>query len=150
MKHIVLAVAFVSVMLYAVVAFGQTPPPPPTPYDPYSLSNFGVRSQARCAWYEFWCSDSVYKNPNVSPNTKRKLYEHDPSVCHCAECRRARLAAGIEYMGLDPVYPPRRRVVPPPPVSTPYQPPRPLSETFRAWCASTNSFIPRYQCPDKK
>ena len=146
MKHTVLAIAFVSVILCAVVAFGQTPPPG---YDPYNLSNFGVRPQPRCAWYDLWCSESVYKNPNLSPNTKRKLYEHDPNVCQCAECRRARLAAGVEYQGLTPYYDytPRRRVVPPPPVSTPPKP-----RGYGGWfiyCNSTNSVITRDECPDK-
>ena len=147
MKHTVLAIAFVSVILCAAVAFGQTPPPQPTPYDPYSLSNFGVKAQPRCAWWEYWCSESVYRNPNVSPNTKRKLWEQDPTVCHTDECRRARLAAGIEYMGLDPLPQPRRRVVPPPSVYTPR--PQSLYRSFRAWCAATQTFIPRDQCPEK-
>ena len=50
-----------------------------------------------------WCSESVYRNPNVSPNTKRQLWEQDPNICHTEECQRARLAAGIEYHGLDPI-----------------------------------------------
>ena len=39
----------------------------------------------------------------MSPNTKRELWEQDPNICHTEECQRARLAAGIEYYGLDPV-----------------------------------------------
>jgi hypothetical protein len=138
MKHTVLAIAFVSVILCAAVAFGQTPPCAP------GLTGFTCRQAAKqaCPWYAYWCND------RLSPVTKRKLYEHDPNVCHCDECRRARLAAGIEYMGLDwPVYTPRRRVIPPPL----YTPPKPQSlyGSFRAWCAATQTFIPRDQCPEK-
>jgi hypothetical protein len=149
MKHTVLAITFVSIMFFAVVAFGQTPPPLPPRYDPYSLSSFGVKPRPVCAWYEFWCSESVYWNQRLSPETKRKLSEHDPNVCHCSECRRARLAAGVEYQGLTPYYDymPRRRVVPPPPV---YTPPKPRDYGgFYIYCSSTNSVITRDQCPDK-
>ena len=39
MKHILRSVVFVSVLLCAAVALGQTPPPTPPPaYDPYSYS----------------------------------------------------------------------------------------------------------------
>ena len=147
MKYVSLAFAFLAVLFCAVVALGQTPPPQPKPYDHYSLSNFGVKPRPVCAWYEFWCSDSVYRNPNLSPVTKRKLWEQDPTVCHTDECRRLRLAAGIEYMGLDPLPQPRRRVVPPAPV---YTPPKPRGYGgFYIYCRSTNSVITRDECPDK-
>jgi hypothetical protein len=94
-----LIVFIVGLLLCAAVAFGQTPA-----YDPYDLRTFGTQAKPACAWY-YWKCDKL------SPTTKRKLYEHDPTVCHCAECRRARLAAGIEYMGLEPpsVYTPPER-----------------------------------------
>jgi hypothetical protein len=103
MKHVLLAVAFIAVLFCASEALGQTPPPQP--------------------WYFRW----------LSPVTRKKLHAHDPRVCHCDECRRMRLAAGIEYQGLGP-YPlptpgpiPRRHVPPPdtlirPPVYTPPKP----------------------------
>ena len=140
MKYVLFAIAFVSLLLCAAVAVGQTPTPPT--YDPYSYS-YAPTPQPRCAWWEYWCND------RLSPTTKRKLYEHDPNVCHCAECRRARLAAGVEYQGLTPYYDytPRRRVVPPPPV---YTPPKPRGYGgFYIYCRSTNSVITRDECPDK-
>jgi len=148
MKHVLLIAAFVSLLFSPAAAFGQTPPPARPTHDPYDLSNF-TRQAPRCAWWEYWCNESVYRNPNLSPVTKQKLYEHDPNVCHCAECRRARLAAGVEYQGLTPYYDytPRRRVVPPPPV---YTPPKPRGYGgFYIYCRSTNSVITRDQCPDK-
>ena len=144
MKRVALTVAFVAILLSATAAFGQTPPCPP------GLQGFACRHPPapRCGWWEFWCSESVYKNPNPSPNTKRRLFEHDPNVCHCAECRRARLAAGVEYQGLTPYYDytPRRPVVPPPSVYTPSKPRG--HGGFYIYCRSTGSVITRDQCPD--
>ena len=147
MKHILLIAAVVSLLFSPAAGLGQTPPPQPA-YDPYSLSTL-IRPAPRCAWYEFWCSESVYRNPNLSPNTKRQLWEHDPNVCHCPDCVRARLAAGVEYQGLTPYYDytPRRRVVPPPPV---YTPPKPRGYGgYLIYCRGTNSVVTRDQCPDK-
>ena len=117
MKHIVLAVAFISVMFCSAVAFGQAPEKP-KPVVPYSYAP-PPRAAATCWWWES-CSVSTPRDQNLSPVTKRKLYEHDPSVCHCDECRRMRLAAGIEYMGID-IF--RVHVPPPTPLdATRYQP----------------------------
>jgi len=119
MKHVLLIAAFVTLLFSPAAAFGQTPPPARPTYDPYDLSNY-TRQAPRCAWWEYWCSESVYRNPNVSPVTKKKLYDNDPSICHTDECRRLRLAAGIEYMGIDI---PRVHVPPPTPLdATRYQP----------------------------
>jgi hypothetical protein len=156
MKHILLIAAFVSLLLSPTAALGQTPPP--TTYDPYDLSNF-TRPVPRCAWWEYWCSESAYRNPNLSPVTKRKLYEHDPNVCHCDECRRARLAAGIEYMGYKPYRVPTPGLIPPvytptpvvPRTKTPAVPPlQPWRSQMLIYCRSTNSVITRAECPDKR
>ena len=159
MKHVLLAFAFIAVLFSPAAALGQTPPPARPTYDPYDLSNF-TRPVPRCAWWEYWCSESVYRNPNVSPNTKRQLWEQDPNICHTEECQRARLAAGIEYYGLDPIRKPRLRVPPPPvytptPVvprtNTPAVPPlQPWRSQMLIYCRSTNSVITRAECPDKR
>ncbi|MFO7695348.1 MAG: hypothetical protein R6V57_19855 [Vicinamibacterales bacterium] len=99
MKHILFAVAFVSVLLTADVTLGQTAstgkPAAPHGSGPKPQPAPQVRS-----WWETVPAD----RPNLAATTKRTLYEHSPLVCHCDECRRARLAAGIEYLG--PLYAP--------------------------------------------
>lgn len=135
MKHIGLAVVGVAILLSANAAFGQTPCPP-------GLAGYTCRHPpaSRCAWCEVWCSESVYRNPNLSPTTKRKLYEHDRSVCHCDECRRARLAAGIEYMGIGK---PRVHVPAPPRVYTPTTPYEPYV------CCSGVGIVRKSACPGR-
>ena len=150
-KHIVLIAAFVSLLLSPAAAFGQTPPPAQPTYDPYSLSTL-VRPAPRCGWWEFWCSDAVYRNPNVSPVIKRKLYEHDPRVCHCDVCRRMRLAAGVEYDGLDRSYP-RPVPTPPPSIVSKFAPkPKPVdTPSFKVdrlvWCSATSRIVNESDCP---
>lgn len=99
-----LIVFTIGLLLCAVVAFGQTVQQMPYSYDPYSITTLTKRPAVRhCTWLDVDCWSKL------SPVTKEKLYSHDPNVCHCAECRRARLAAGIEYMGIDkPVYTPMK------------------------------------------
>jgi hypothetical protein len=153
MKHVELAVAFVAVLLSAAVALGQTPPPtpPPAPYNPYSYS------YAPTPTPQPWYYDAMAWL-NLSPVTKKKLYDNDPTVCQTDECRRARLAAGIEYMGYKPYRVPTPGLTPiMPPVYTPYIPPRPVYTPpkprgyggFYIYCRSTNSVITRDECPDK-
>lgn len=116
MKHIVVAITFLVATFCSTMAFGQTPEKP-KPVVPYSYAP-SPRPAATCWWWQD-CRVYTPRNPNLSPTTKRKLYEHDPGVCHCDECRRMRLAAGIEYMGLDK---PGVHVPPPPRVYTPITP----------------------------
>ena len=144
MKRILLIAAFVFSLFSPAAALGQASQPARPTYDPYDLSNY-TRPAPRCAWYEFWCSESVYLNPNVSPNTKRQLWEQDPNICHTEDCQRARLAAGVEYMGLDPVVRPPLRV--PRPVYTPVQPYKvyPLR-----WCRSLMNYTPRQRVPGQE
>ena len=156
MKHILRCVVFVTVLVCGAAAFGQTPPPAPPPAnDPYSYSYLPPRPV--CGWWEFWCGDSVYRNPNLSPVTKKVLYGHDPRVCHCDQCRRLRLAAGVEYQGLDlGVTPPlpAPQLFPPPKRPNVYTlPESPAQQRWRSqmlvFCRSTNSVIARGECPEK-
>ena len=145
-----LIVLTIGLLLCAVVAFGQTPPPG---YDPYSYS-YSPTIQ-RCAWYEFWCSESVYRNPNVSPVIKRKLWEEDPNVCHTDECRRMRRAAGIEYDGITrrPYKPPVLPDVYTEPLYTPVPKPRaPFTPTVDrlVWCEATSLIVMASRCPSEK
>ena len=145
MKRVALTVAFVAILLSATAAFGQAPPCPP------GLEGFTCRHPPapRCGWWEFWCSESVYRNPNLSPVTKRKLWEQDPTVCHTDECRRLRLAAGIEYMGLDaPVH--TRTPVVPRAHAPAVPPPQPWRSQMLIYCRSTNSVVTRAECPDRR
>ena len=150
MKRILRSVVFVSVLLCAAVAFGQTPPPTPPPADnPYSYS------YAPTPTPQPWYYDAVAWL-NLSPVTKKKLYDNDPTVCHTDECRRARLAAGIEYMGykpyrvptpgLTPIMPP----LPPRPVYTPYEPFVSRPSGMLIYCSSLRKNTTRAECPDKR
>lgn len=97
----------------------------------------------------------IYSNPRLSPATKMQLYSHDPNVCHCDECRRARLAAGVEYMGMTPIKKPRRLTTPPPLVYTPVTPPppaytAPLTRFYGLglWCGSRGIYVKTAEkCP---
>lgn len=95
MKHILFAVAFVSVLVTAAVALGQT-----ASTDKRAAPHrSGPQPAPQVRWE--WGETVPVERPNLSAVTKRKLYEHSPLACRCDECRRARLAAGIEYLGLD-------------------------------------------------
>ena len=96
MKHILFAAAFVSVLLAATVTLGQTI----STGKPAAPDNSGPKPQPT-PQVRWWWETVPVDRPNLTATTKRKLYEHTPLVCHCDECRRARLAAGIEYLGPD-------------------------------------------------
>ena len=96
MKHILFAVAFVFVLLTAAAAPGQTA----STGKPAAPHSSGPKPQP-APQLRWWWEAVPADRPNLTSTTKRKLYEHSPLVCHCDECRRTRLAAGIEYLGLD-------------------------------------------------
>ena len=90
MKHILFAVAFVSVLVTAAVALGQTT----STAKPAASHSSGPKPQP-APQFRWWWETVPVDKPNLSAATKRKLYEHSPLICHCDECRRARLVAGI-------------------------------------------------------
>jgi hypothetical protein len=93
---------------------------------------------------------------NLSPVTKKKLHDSDPTVCHTFECTQARLAAGIEYMGYKPYRVPTPGLIPPvyTPVPMPrfYTPAVPAPQPWRSqmliYCRSSNKAVTRAECPD--
>ena len=147
MKHVLLAFAFTAVLFCATEALGQTPPPtPPPPYNPYSYSYAPTPTPQ--PWYYdagAWL--------NLSPVTKKKLYDNDPTVCHTDECRRARLAAGIEYLGYKPYRVPTPGLMPPVhtapllPLDTPIVKPRPGGMLI--YCRSLGVVVARAECPGR-
>ena len=74
MKHILLAVAFVSVLLTATVALGQTA----STGKPTASHSSGPKPQPPVQ-FRWWWETVPVDRPNLSATTKRMLYEHSPA-----------------------------------------------------------------------